>query len=280
MLTSTKAMLTKAHKEGYAVPSANFIDYETAKAHVSVAEKLNMPLILSFAESHIGLMSLKEAATIGKFLANESKTDVALHLDHGMKIEVIKEAIELGFTSVMIDASSQEFSKNVELTKEVVQYAHNAGVPVEAEIGHVGAGVNFENHAQDDSVYTDVKEAVKFAQQTEVDSLAISIGTAHGTYSGTPKINFERLGEIRNAIDIPLVLHGGSSTGDENLSKCASHGISKINIFTDFVLAGVDAINKGGFADYFEAKDAVKEAVSGTLEHYYSVYRTQPNEQD
>lgn len=254
MLVSTKDMLMKASRGGYAVPSANFIDYEMAKTFVDVAEQNQKPLILSFAECHMDLLSLEEAANIATFFASKASVDIALHLDHGTDFEVIKKAISLGFTSVMIDASSESFDRNVAITREVVQYAHLHDVPVEAEIGHVGAGQNFEDHEHNDSVYTDVLEAFRFAELTETDSLAVSIGTAHGTYSGTPKINFDRLSEIKSVVNIPLVLHGGSSTGDANLARCAQLGISKINIFTDFIIAAQDAMTRNGDSDYLKSK--------------------------
>ena len=164
--------------------------------------------------------------------------------------------------------------KNIAITRKVSSMAHGKGIPVEAEIGHVGAGMNFESHTQDGSIYTSVEEAKLFVSATGVDSLAISIGTAHGIYSGTPKLNFDRLKEIHASVDIPLVLHGGSSTGDDNLSRCARSGIAKINIFTDFILLATDTINSKKYADYFAAKRAVNWAVSKTLKHYYSIYGT------
>ncbi|EDL53580.1 Fructose/tagatose bisphosphate aldolase [Vibrio mediterranei AK1] len=278
MLVSTKKMLMDAREGGYAVPSANFIDYEMAKTFVDIAEQKQMPLILSFAECHMDLLTLEEAANIAIFLASKASVDIALHLDHGMNFDVIKKAIECGFTSVMVDASAEKFDRNVTLTKQVVEYAHKHNVPVEAEIGHVGAGENFEDHEHNDSVYTDVQEAIRFANLSGADSLAISIGTAHGTYSGVPKISFERLKEIRASVAIPLVLHGGSSTGDENLSTCASLGISKINIFTDFIIAALSAANEKQYSDYFSMKREINERVGETLSHYYSVYGTKTND--
>ena len=278
MLVTTKQMLTKAHRGGYAVPSANFVDYDTAKTYATLAEQENKPLILSFAEAHIEYLALKEAAYIAKYLANEANVDIALHLDHGMQPDLVLEAISLGFSSVMIDASVESLEQNILTTKKIVAIAHQKGVPVEAEIGHVGAGENFESHLQHDSIYTNVEEAIRFVAETNVDFLAVSIGTAHGVYAGKPKLNFERLHELHSAIDIPLVLHGGSSTGDENLARCVSNGIAKINIFTDFITAGVNTINNNQFADYFAAKRAINDSIAETLKHYYQVFGTQHHE--
>ncbi|MGB4984880.1 MAG: class II fructose-bisphosphate aldolase, partial [Erysipelotrichaceae bacterium] len=154
----------------------------------------------------------------------------------------------------------------------VVEYAHKFGVVVEAEIGHVGSGENYENHNLTDSIFTEVEMAKKFVELTNVDSLAVSIGTAHGKYKGTPVINFERLHELAQEISVPLVLHGGSSSGDDNLEKCATQGISKINIFTDFIVAALDKVNGSQPKDYFELLKTADEGMREVLHHYYDVF--------
>ena len=234
-----------------------------------------LPLILALAEAHIGEnITLEDAALVGKKYAEEAKVPVVLHLDHGTTPEVIKKAIDLGFSSVMIDASQDTFEENVRKTKEIIDYAHPKGVVVEAEIGHVGAGENYENHETSDSQYTTVEEAKKFAEETGVDSLAISIGTAHGMYKGIPEINFERLKEIAAAVDTPLVLHGGSSSGDENLNRCAINGITKINIFSDLLVAAKEEIDNNKPETYLDVKALSKQGMQKCLEHYYSVFET------
>lgn len=274
MLVTTKEMFEKAQQENYAIPAANFIDLDSARTYVETAEKLNKPLILAFAQAHIEELPLTEAALIGKYLAEKASVPVALHLDHGQDEKIIEEAINLGFTSVMIDASQDPIEVNIQRSKAIVDYAHKRGVVVEAEIGHVGSGNSYEFKETTDTIYTEVSEAERFARETDVDSLAISIGTAHGEYKGTPKISFERLAEIDEVVDIPLVLHGGSSSGDENLSKCAHSGINKINIFTDFIVAGMNAIKEKKPEDLFSLKKDVNEAMAETLTHYYNVFGT------
>ncbi len=272
MLVTSKEMLERAKVGGYALVAPDYYDNNSCRAFVQVAEELNKPLILSFAaEVHDSMLSLEEAALIGRYYAETAKVDIALHLDHGTKFDTIKKAIAYGFTSVMIDASSCDFEENVRRTKEVVEYAHARGVVVEAEIGHVGSGETYATD-QDDSIYTEVEAAQKFVELTGVDSLAISIGTAHGHYKGTPVINFERLHEIRDALDIPLVLHGGSSSGDENLRRCATEGISKINVFTDFVVAAYEAAKNGNPKDWFELLHMSDEGIKNVLRHYYRVF--------
>lgn len=260
MLVTSKELFQKAQQQHFAIPAPNFIDLESLRWHVETAEKLNMPLILALAEAHIGQnITLEDAAIVGKKYAEQAKVPIVLHLDHGTRPEIIKKAIDLGFSSVMIDASQYPFEENVKKTKEIVDYAYKKGIVVEAEIGCVGANENFEGHEGRASRYTTVKEAKKFIEQTNVSSLAISIGTAHGIYKAIPKINFERLKEIRAEIDTPLVLHGGSSSGDKNLNRCALEGITKINIFSDLLAAAEKEIDKNKPKTYLEVKKAAKK---------------------
>ena len=275
MLVTSKELFKKAQEGKFAIPAPNFIDLESLRWHVETAERHNLPLILALAEAHIGEnITLEDAALLGKKYAEEAKVPVVLHLDHGTTPEVIKKAIDLGFSSVMIDASQDTFEENVRKTKDIIDYAHPKGVVVEAEIGHVGAGENYENHETSDSQYTTVEEAKKFAEETGVDSLAISIGTAHGMYKGIPEINFDRLKEIAAAVDTPLVLHGGSSSGDENLNRCATNGITKINIFSDLLVAAKEEIDNNKPETYLDVKALSKQGMQKCLEHYYAVFET------
>ena len=275
MLVNSKEVLLEAKKGGYAVPAPDFIDLDSARAYCKTAEKLKKPVILSFAQAHSEVISLHEAALIGKFMAEEVSVPVVLHLDHGTDIAFIKEAIELGFTSVMIDASMMDFDTNVKMTKEVVEYAHARNVTVEAEIGHVGSGENYENHDNSDSIYTTKEEAKRFVELTDVDSLAVSIGTAHGIYKGgKPALSFDTLHEIRDEVGVPLVLHGGSGTGDDNLKRCAKEGISKINVFTDFLVSAMNQIDIDKPKDYLALKVSSNKGMMNTLEHYYGVFET------
>lgn len=277
MLVTSKELFQKARAGHYAIPAPNFIDLDSLRWHVEVAEELHMPVILALAEAHMGEnITLEDAAMVGRKYAEQASVPVVLHLDHGADPEVIKRAVDLGFTSVMIDASMESFEENVRRTREIIDYAHPHGVVVEAEIGHVGVGhnVGVSEGAADDSRYTAVADAQAFAEATGVDSLAISIGTAHGLYRGIPKINFERLQEIAGAIETPLVLHGGSSSGNENLNRCALNGISKINIYTDFLVAAKNAVDQGRPDNYLALKKLAKQGMQQCLKHYYSVFAT------
>lgn len=274
MLINSKDLLIEAKKLGFAIPATNFIDLNAARSLVSVAEERGLPLILPFAQSHRDILSLEEAALIGRFMAEKASVPIVLHLDHGEDFQYIKQAIDLGFTSVMIDASQDSFEDNVLKTQEVVAYARKYHVTVEAELGHVGANDYSESALLTDSIYTEVKDVIQFINETQVDSLAVSIGTAHGNYKGEPKINFQRLQEIVAMTDIPLVLHGGSSSGDENLNRCALNGIAKINIYTDLLNGAMNEIQKQQPSGYIELKEAADNGMKQVLNHYYDVFET------
>lgn len=275
MLVNTKKLFENAQKKGFAIPAANFIDLDSARSYVEVAEERGLPLILAFAQSHKDIISLEEAAIIGNYFAKKASVPIALHLDHGADPEYIFKAIELGFKSVMIDASEEPFEKNIEVSKKVTDYAHQHDVTVEAELGHVGANDTSESATVTDSIYTEVEDVIEFVGETGVDSLAVSIGTAHGVYKGEPKLSFDRLEEIRQKTEIPLVLHGGSSTGDTNLNKCATGGMVKINIYSDFINGAYDVIKNDEAKDYIEMKNIANAKMKDVLNHYYDVFNTQ-----
>lgn len=275
MKVNSNKVLPAVQKLGFAIPATNFIDLDSARTFVKVAEERKLPLILAFAESHRHIISLEEAALIGNYFVDNASVPIVLHLDHGTDPEFIFKAIELGFSSVMIDASQKEFEENIKITREIVDYAQKHNVSVEAELGHVGSEDLTEAYELSDSIYTEVKDVIEFVDRTNVDSLAISIGTAHGVYKGEPKINFERLEEIKEISKVPLVLHGGSSSGDENLSKCAANGISKINIFTDFINGALHKIEEGHPKNYLVLKELANLGMEEVLNHYYDVFGTQ-----
>ena len=273
MLVASKEMLDAAYAGGYAIPSPDFVDSNSVRAFARVADELHAPLILSFAEVHLEQMSLEEAALLGRFYAERADAPVALHLDHGTRMDVIEEAIARGFTAVMIDASSEELAENIRRTKEVCDLAHAHGVTVEAEIGHVGTETEGNPHAVSESVYTEVDSAVELVRATGVDSLAVSVGTAHGAYKGVPHINFERLAELRDALGIPLVLHGGSGSGDDNLKRCAQGGVAKVNLYTDFIVAARDRVYEERPGNWVELLNTGDAAMEDVLRHYYRVLR-------
>ena len=273
MLVTSKEMLKKAKEGKYAVPAPDFWDNNSCRAYVETSEELQVPIVLSYAQVHSTMLSLEEAYTIGKYYADKVKVDIALHLDHGQDVETCKKAVDLGFTSVMIDASSDSFEENIRKTKEVVDYAHAHGVVVEAELGHVGTGETYAS-SNNDSIYTEVSMAKEFVSKTGVDSLAVSIGTAHGRYKGTPVIDFDRLHELSNEVSVPLVLHGGSGSGEKNLERCATEGITKINVFTDFTIASWDAIKGKEYTDWFKLIKDSEAGIKEKLSYYCKVFHS------
>lgn len=270
MLVSSKDYLKDAKKNHYAFPHFNYWDSNSIRAEIAAAENQQLPIILAWAEKHSPEIEMEDALALGKYFGSKAKVPVILHLDHGVTPELVKEGVDKGFTSVMIDASDKDFDTNVSITQEIVEYAHSRGVVVEAEIGHVGT-----NSTEDDSKYTEVSVAKEFAKKTKVDSLAVSIGTSHGVYKiGTPKLNFDRLSELRKALDIPLVLHGGSSSGDANLRKAAELGITKVNIYTDLAMVSLHAAQARKFETEPEMAEAQRKAITDLSKHYYDVFET------
>lgn len=243
MYVSMIEMLKKANKENYAVMAINCFNLETARTVIKAAELENAPIIINLVQEHLIDHCDSELITpIVKTLASRTSIKVALNFDHGQEVLFIKKAIDDGFSSVMVDASRFGLQGNIDMTKEVVNYAHPKGVSVEGEIGCLGGtegGAFTDNH-----MYTNPDEVLKFAKETGIDALAISIGTSHGNYPDgmIPEFDFERLKTIKELTKMPLVLHGGSGSGRDNILKAVKYGINKINVGCDFMNANVEAI--------------------------------------
>ena len=241
-LVTMKKILDDANAGGYAVPAFDTIDHMSTEAVIQAAEELNRPVIIMIAEAMFKMIDNVDAFL--PFLvrsAERSTVPVAVQLDHGQSLEAVMKAIHNGFSDVMIDGTALPLKENIALTKKIVEIAHAAGVSVEAEIGHVSGGEgDFEGSVVDESKYTDPAQAKLFASETGVDALAVAVGTVHGVYKGTPKLDISRLKEIKKAVPIPLVLHGGSGVSDDEFVKAIKGGINKINIFTHISMAAVE----------------------------------------
>lgn len=238
MLVNMGTILRDALKNGYGVAAPNVFDGESVRACFEAALELHAPMVID-----AGGVDLEYIADVTRFYSKKyPEVPVALNLDHGDDLKQVVEAIRAGFTSVMIDCSTASYEDNVRDTAEIVKVAHTVGVSVEAELGHVGKGYNYEKDGV--SCLTVPEEAVDYVKRTGVDCLAIAIGTAHGFYTGTPKLDLERLSAIRKVVSIPLVLHGGSSTGDANLKNAVLHGITKVNLGTDLAMAGTNSVKE------------------------------------
>lgn len=276
MLANSKFLLEIAKKQNYAIPHANLIDQHTLKGIIKTCDELQKPIIVGWAEAHTPYITMEEAAVLTKYYSAKTNVPVVLHLDHGSSFETVKKAIDFGFTSVMFDGSMLPFHENVEKSREIVAYAHQLGVTVESELGHVGNGSDYElESAGLKDLYTKPEEAAEFIKLTGVDSLAVAIGTAHGEYVGTPEIDYVRLAELRKAVDIPLVLHGSSGTGLDKIAKCIDGGINKVNICTDLLKAAQNYLKEWApTTTYDELSIHIEEAVKDCLKEYYKALRT------
>lgn len=239
-LTTTEKMLRDAQKNGYAVGAFNVENMEMMMAVISAAEEMNAPVILQTTPSTIRYAEPKVFFAMARALAENAKIPVALHFDHGWPEEAVSKTLEAGYTSVMIDGSHEDFETNIALTSRVVAEAKKYGVCVEAELGSIG-GKEDDTTGKGD-IYTDPAQAKEFAERTGVDSLAVAIGTAHGFYKAEPKLDKNRLSEIRRVVSIPLVLHGSSGVPDNDVRDCIERGICKVNYATELRAAFTDGI--------------------------------------
>lgn len=230
-LVTSEKMLKDAQKGGYAVGAFNAENMEMVKAIIKAAEELKAPVMIQTTPSTVKYGTLDTYAAIVAAEAKKTSVPVCLHLDHGNSFELAVQAIKAGYTSVMIDGSHEDFEGNIAVSKKVADVAKAVGIPVEAELGKVG-GKEDDLEAEADT-NTDPQQAKEFVERTGVDSLAVAIGTAHGFYVGTPVLDKERLSEIRQVVDIPLVLHGASGLSDEDVSDCVKRGICKVNFATE-----------------------------------------------
>jgi ketose-bisphosphate aldolase len=234
-------LLDAATRERKAVAALNFYNAETLIAHVRAASALNESIILQTTESTINYLGLRMIRGMAAAAADQLEQPVALHLDHGSSYELAARCIDHGYTSVMIDGSKLSFADNCALSRRVVELAHPAGISVEGELGHVGQ--NNEATAADKQFLTEPNNAARFVSETEVDALAVAVGTAHGFYKGEVRLDFDRLQEISHAIpNTPLVLHGGSGVSAELLRRAIACGIRKVNFGTELKNAFTNAV--------------------------------------
>ena len=253
MLVNMKDLLRDAQKGGYAVGSFSVANMEMVRGVIAAAEEAKAPIILQIAEVRLNHSPLALIGPLMVAAAKEAKVPVAVHLDHGTTLPCIRQALDLGFTSVMFDGSHLPLEENIRITKEVVAMAKPFGAAVEAEIGCVGGS---EDGSEDIAMRcTDPAQAERFARETGVDALAVAIGNAHGNYKDTPHLRFDILERIRDLVEVPLVLHGGTGILPEEFVRCYKTGIKKINIAT----ATFDAVER-----------AVREAyAAGEIKGYY-----------
>lgn len=269
MLVNLNDVLKPAQRGRYAVGLFNAPDTDMMEAAIGAAEELRSPIIIGTAEVLLPYGGLELIAPSMIAAAQRASVPVVVHFDHGLTFENCMKALKLGFSSIMFDGSAGDHDANLAATAEIVNIAHAFGASVEGEIGHVGEAATGDNTARD--CYTSPDEAAEFLDRTRVDALAIAIGTAHGAYKEKPKLDLERLSQIRARVETPLVLHGGSGLSDDDFRNTISRGIAKVNIFTDLCIAGEravrDALDKG--LNYLEMRNhkvaAIKASVSEKL---------------
>ncbi len=235
-LVTTKQLMLDAQAGHYAIGAFNVENMEMVQAVAAAAEELKSPVIMQTTPSTVKYADLEYFYANAKAAAEKASVPIVIHLDHGSSFELAMRALRAGYTSIMIDGSHDSFEENIAVTKAVADACHPSGIPVEAELGKVG-GKEDDLDGGEGGGYTVPAEAAEFVERTGVDSLAVAIGTAHGVYKGTPKLDVERLSEIREAVTVPLVLHGTSGVPDEAVQECIRRGICKVNYATDLRIA-------------------------------------------
>ncbi len=278
MVISSAKLMRSAAKQGNAVPAFNIDNLESAMAVSEVMHEMRLPVIVQMIPRTLNYGGVGVYPAMMRELMSDCQVDFALHLDHGSSLSLAQKCIASGFSSVMFDGSAMSFEDNVKYTKEVADYALRMDVSVEGELGTIGG--KEEGDTDMEASYTKVSEAEEFVRRTNVSTLAIGVGTAHGVYKGEPKINIQRIKEIHEAIETPLVLHGASGLSDEVLRECISAGISKINFATELRQAYTNGI-KAEFRkdpEVFDPKiymrgavDAIKDVIRAKIKICYGI---------
>ena len=280
MLVPFKSILQNARNGRYAVGAFNCLSLEHVMGAIQAAEELRSPIILQLAEVQFPCAPMELMAPVYLEAARKASVPVAVHLDHGQSLETCVKAIQSGFNSVMFDGAELSFEDNVRQTAEIVRIAHAAGVDVEAELGRVGdTGFGGEGTGEaTPDVFTDVEESAEFIRRTGVEALAIAIGNLHGRYVATPKLNIGRLKEIASRNELPLVLHGGSGTSEEDFKACIHNGICKINVATALQMAVTDAVRKylseNEAAGYIDTKSVIVEATKESVKQHILLFES------
>lgn len=270
-LVKMKELLTHAEENNYGVGAFSVANMEMVLGAVQAAEELRSPLILQIAEVRLKHSPLHLIGPLMVSAAKKATVPVAVHFDHGLTEENIREALETGFTSIMYDGSHHSLEKNIAETLKMVKIAGAYGATIEAEIGQVGGS---EDGSVDiEMLLTSTEEAKRFAIETEVDALAIAIGNAHGMYKGKPHLRLDRLSEINQEVSIPLVLHGGSGISEEDFKACIHNGIRKINVATATFNHVVQMVNgKAPFDQYFSYHEQVIEAAKENIKRHMHMF--------
>jgi len=279
-LVNMKDMLEHAYRNRYAVGAFDLVGLEFLEGIIQAAEDCRAPVILSLAESHFDHYDFELLMPAVEAAAERAAVPVAIHFDHGATLDSATRAINQGCNGVMVDASMLSLPENISHTKAVVDMAHACGVPVEGELGYV-AGVEGENaeHHPGELVFTSVEEARVYVQRTGADFLAVSIGTVHGRLKGRPRLDFQRLARINDALGVPLVIHGGTGLADEQFGRLIANGVAKINYYTALSDAAAEAVrgkmdDDGGYTTLLHGvRDAVAQEAARCMRLWGSAGR-------
>ncbi len=269
-LVNMKQMLTHAHANGYAVGAFDLVSLDFLEAILEAAERCRAPVILSLAESHFEYFDFELTMPAVVAAARRATIPVAIHLDHGESLASAVRGINLGCNGVMVDASHLPLEENIAVSREVVAMAQGCGVPVEGELGYVPGveGEDAERHPGE-IAYTSVEDAKRYVDESGVDFLAVSIGTVHGRMKGEPKLDFERLAAIDQALGIPLVIHGGTGLSDDQFRRLIENGVSKINYYTALADAAgvrIAANVAAGAKGYTAVVSGIRQAIAQEVE--------------
>lgn len=272
-LVTSEKMLCRAREKGYAIGAFNAENMEMAQAIIQAAEEANAPVMIQTTPGTVRYASLELYFANVAAIAEAARVPVAIHLDHGDSFSLAAKALRAGYTSIMIDGSKLPLEENIALTRSVVEMCRPCGVPVEAELGKVGG--KEDDTESDGCGYTDPEEAVRFVRETQVNSLAVGVGTAHGVYATTPVLNVPLIAKLRGLLPVPLVLHGASGLSDEAVRECIANGISKVNFATELRAAYTKGVQEylAQFPGTIDPKKygadgrkAVKELVKARME--------------
>ena len=274
MIVTLKELLEIAKAENKAIGSFTCPNMEIVMGTIRAAEESQSPIIIQIAEGRLKHTPLNMIGPLMVQAAKDASVKIAVHLDHGLTVGKAREALGYGFTSVMFDGSHYSLQENIDKTNEIAKLARQTGASVEAELGTIGGKEATER--DEVSKYTDVGEARMFAENADIDALAVAIGNAHGHYKGKPELNFERLAELQKAVNVPLVLHGGSGISDEDFRHCIDLGVRKINIATASMDAAITFAGRymaePGEHDYYHFNENMVQGVYENVKHCIKVF--------
>lgn len=275
-LVDMKDMLQHAYHHGYAVGAFELINLEVLQAVMKAAEQARAPLILSVAEHHFDAFDVELLMPAIEAAAKRAQVPVAIHFDHGITLDSALSGIRQGCNSVMVDASHLDFSENTRITKAVVEMAHACGIAVEGELGYVPGIEEDSSNYPEGLAYTSLAEAKAYVERTGVDFLAVSVGTVHGRMKGKPRLDYQRLKQINEALKMPLVIHGGSGLSDSQYRRLISNGVAKINCFTGISELAAKKLRENTRGtigvSYSQIQNMTKKAITTEAEHYMRLW--------